>query len=233
MSPFPHGVVKPSQISLRSLVMPRGSISARSIILGVADVEDWELRKLSRYAPGSLDALCQCTNFTRKEIRAIYNGFKQDCPNGTVSKERFKDLYCGFFPLGDARTYSGHVFDTVDKAGEGSITFEQFLVAMSVISRGTFEEKITWVFNLYDINGDGYISPEEMLAIVTSIYEMLGRRAEPPIEEDTAQQHADRIFHKMDLNQDGLISFAEFQEVCKNDHEICKSMDIFGTALGI
>ena len=58
---------------------------------------------------------------------------------------------------------------------------------------------MTWVFNLYDINGDGYISPEEMLVIVTSIYEMLGRRAEPPVEDDTAQQHADRIFRVSDI----------------------------------
>ena len=90
----------PSESFLGFLEMPRGSISAKSIILGVADLEDWEFRRLSRYAPGSLDALCQCTKFTRKEIRAIYNGFKQDCPSGTVSKERFKDLYSGFFPLG-------------------------------------------------------------------------------------------------------------------------------------
>ena len=66
--------------------------------------------------------------------------------------------------------------------------------AMSVISRGSLDEKLRWVFNLYDINGDGYISPDEMLELVKSVYDMLGKRAEPPTEEDTAHEHADRIF---------------------------------------
>jgi Ca2+-binding EF-hand superfamily protein len=96
--------------------------------------------------------------------------------------------------VSDARTYSGHVFDTLDKNEDGNVTFEQFLVAMSVISRGSLEEKLRWVFNLYDINGDGFISPDEMEEIVKSVYEMLGKRVHPSIEDDTAQEHADRIF---------------------------------------
>ncbi|XP_055333119.1 Kv channel-interacting protein 1-like isoform X2 [Paramacrobiotus metropolitanus] len=194
------------------------------------DLEDWEqCRNLSR--PGSLDALCLTTRFTRKEIQAIYNGFKQDCPNGTVSKERFKELYSQFFPLGDARTYSGHIYDSLDKNSDGNVTFDQFIVTMSVMSRGTIDEKIRWIFNLYDLNGDGSISPEEMHIIVSSIYDMLGKRTYPPADEEYIQEHADRIFRKMDLNGDGVITFQEFQEVCRNDREIAKAMDLFDTVL--
>ncbi|OQV24631.1 putative Kv channel-interacting protein 1 [Hypsibius exemplaris] len=182
------------------------------------DLEEWETRR-SRYSPGSLNALCSSTKFSRKEIQAIYHGFKQDCPNGSVTKEKFKELYSQFFPLGDARTYSGHVYDTLDKNEDGNVTFEQFIVAMSVISRGSADEKLRWIFNLYDINGDGYISPDEMLEIVKSIYDMLGKRSHPSVDDDTAQDHADRIFRKMDLNDDGLVTFEEFQEVCKNQRK--------------
>lgn len=59
------------------------------------------------------------------------------------------------------------------------------------------EEKLQWIFGLYDLDGDGLISKEEMLDVVGSIYEMLGRYTQPQIVEphSAAREHVDRIFH--------------------------------------
>lgn len=38
----------------------------------------------------------------------------------------------------------------------------------------TITEKLHWIFNLYDIDGDGFISKNEMQIIVSAIYDMLG-----------------------------------------------------------
>ena len=73
-----------------------------------------------------------------------------------------------------------------------STEFVSFVV--SVIGKGSFDEKLRWVFNLYDLNGDGNISRDEMTEIVTSLYDMVGKKAFPLIDEDTAADHTERIF---------------------------------------
>ena len=42
----------------------------------------------------------------------------------------------------------------------GSIRFEDFVIGLSVLLRGSVIEKLNWAFNLYDINKDGYITKE-------------------------------------------------------------------------
>lgn len=46
---------------------------------------------------------------------------------------------------------------------------------LSTLSRGSIDEKLQWAFALYDINGDGYITRDEMTDIVTAIFELMGR----------------------------------------------------------
>nr|KAG5705223.1 hypothetical protein BaRGS_011249 [Batillaria attramentaria] len=170
------------------------------------DIDDLEMQVV-RYKPEGLDTLCRNTKFSRKELQIMYRGFKQECPTGIVNEETFKDIYAQFFPR------------------------EEFVMGLSVLSRGSLQERLQWAFSLYDINGDGIITKDEMLDIVTAIYEMMGRYTEPSIEENTAKEHVERVFQKMDLNRDGVISVEEFMDACRRDEIIIKGMSLFDTVL--
>lgn len=71
---------------------------------------------------------------------------------------------------------------------------QNFVQSLSILSRGSLDEKIRWAFNLYDINGDGCITREEMTDIVTAVYELMGKLAEPCIDDDTVKEKVDLLF---------------------------------------
>ncbi|XP_033757613.1 Kv channel-interacting protein 4-like isoform X3 [Pecten maximus] len=194
------------------------------------EFDDLEMQVV-RYKPEGLDTLCRNTKFSRKELQIMYRGFKQECPTGIVNEETFKEIYAQFFPQGDSSAYAHYVFNTFDHDRNGTISFEEFVMGLSVLSRGTLQERLQWAFSLYDINGDGIITKEEMNDIVSAIYEMMGRFSEPTVDETTARDHVDRVFQKMDLNKDGVISLEEFMDTCRRDENITKGMAIFDTVL--
>lgn len=41
----------------------------------------------------------------------------------------------------------------------------------------------------------------------------------------------DRVFHKLDLNQDGVITIEEFLEACLKDDLVTRSLQMFDTDL--
>ncbi|XP_037608740.1 calsenilin-like isoform X1 [Sebastes umbrosus] len=187
---------------------------------------DFEL-SMVRHQPEGLDQLQAQTQFTRKELQSLYRGFKNECPSGLVDEETFKTIYSQFFPQGDATTYAHFLFNAFDMDRSGSIRFEDFVIGLSVLLRGSVTEKLRWAFNLYDINKDGYVTKEEMMAIMTSIYDMMGRYTLPSVRDDSPYEHVEKFFQKMDRNRDGVVTIDEFIETCQKDENIMASMQLF------
>ncbi|XP_053812560.1 Kv channel-interacting protein 1 isoform X1 [Vidua chalybeata] len=167
------------------------------------------------HRPEGLEQLEAQTNFTKRELQVLYRGFKNECPSGVVNEETFKQIYAQFFPHGDASMYAHYLFNAFDTAQNGSVKFEDFVMALSILLRGTVHEKLRWTFNLYDINKDGYINKEEMMDIVKAIYDMMGKYTYPVLKEDAPRQHVEVFFQKMDKNKDGVVTLDEFIESCQ------------------
>lgn len=71
---------------------------------------------------------------------------------------------------------------------------QDFVTGLSILSRGSIDEKLRWTFSLYDINGDGCITREEMTDIVTAVYELMGKFSDPNMDHEGVREKVDRMF---------------------------------------
>ena len=103
------------------------------------------------------------------------------------------------------------IFDT---DGNDEVEFNEFISALSTFHSGGSEEKLKFVFRIYDIDGDGFISNGELFKVLKM---MVGDN----LNERQLQQLVDKTMLKADTDRDGKVSFDEFLAVVdseKHDH---------------
>ncbi|WFC94079.1 Calcium-binding protein NCS-1 [Malassezia furfur] len=181
----------------------------------------------SKLTPEQLTDLQKNTYFDRKELQQWYKGFMNDCPSGQLDRTEFARIYKQFFPFGDPAPLADYVFNVFDENKNGFIDFKEFICALSVTSRGRLDEKLRWAFQLYDIDGDGTITYQEMLTIVRAIYKMTGQMVKLPEDEDTPEKRVDKIFRVMDVDKNSELSFEEFKEGSKQDPSIVQALSLY------
>nr|XP_043637022.1 calmodulin-like protein 3 [Erigeron canadensis] len=99
-----------------------------------------------------------------------------------------------------------HMIDHIDTDGDGSVNMEEFerLYEMIMEERDE-EEDIKEAFNVFDKNGDGFITVDELRSVLTS----LGLRQGRTIED------CQLMVKKVDVDGDGMVNYAEFRQMMK------------------
>ncbi|CAE6514472.1 unnamed protein product [Rhizoctonia solani] len=186
--------------------------------------------KSSKLSPEQLAELQKNTHFDKKELQrwrvddGMHKGFLKDCPSGQLDKHAFSRIFKQLFPFGDPGQFADYMFNVFDNDKNGAIDFNEFIGGVSVTYRGRLDEKLKWAFQLYDIDGDGFITYDEMLQIVRSVYERDRHMAILPADEDTPEKRVDKIFRNMDRSKDSRLTYDEFVEGNKQDPIIAQSV---------
>lgn len=71
---------------------------------------------------------------------------------------------------------------------------KEFVFGLAILSRGSIEGKLKWIFSLYDVDGDGRLTFDDMLKVVSSVYNIIGSHAKPSYDEHVIKEHASEIF---------------------------------------
>jgi Ca2+-binding EF-hand superfamily protein len=56
-----------------------------------------------------------------------------------------------------------------DKKQIGEVDYEEFVCGLAVTCRGSWEEKVEFIFNIYDVHSVGAVSREELTALVSHL----------------------------------------------------------------
>ncbi|CAF4072728.1 unnamed protein product, partial [Rotaria magnacalcarata] len=149
------------------------------------------------------------------EIREWHAGFLRDCPNGRLDKKKFVEVYKQFYPHGKADNFCKLAFDTFDSNDDGTIDFDEFLLAISATSHGNLDDRLAVAFDMYDISDDGFIDQKELAKMITAMYDLVGETNRKG--DNDPKKRAIDIITRLDVGGDKKLNKHEFIAGCKND----------------
>lgn len=163
----------------------------------------------SSLPPQVVEELEDITAFSYSEINDLYRQFRHDCPDLQMTVTQFKRLYRDTFPNGNPDQFAEQVYKTFDTKSTGFIDFRQFLTTLSAQLKGSFEDKLKWLFGLYDADASGHITKEDLLHMITALHD-LNVGALLSQEHHGIAEIVEHIMKQADQNQDGKISLQDF-----------------------
>ncbi|XP_025327163.1 peroxisomal ATPase PEX1 isoform X2 [Canis lupus baileyi] len=162
-------------------------------------------------------------NFKKSEVECLIRLFHSLVERANVrlnnfglDRNAFRAILHSVFGMTDDMLMN-RVFFAFDKDNDNCINAKEWVKGLSVFLRGTFEEKLKFCFEVYYLNGDGYISQEE-------IFDMLKNS----LHQQSSEEETDEGIRELDYDNDGKISFADFEKAVKEDKLL---LEVFGPCL--
>ncbi|CAF0741727.1 unnamed protein product [Didymodactylos carnosus] len=162
-----------------------------------------------------IQVLITLTSFTREEVYEWHEKFLHDCPNGFMSRKQFVQMYKQLSPKGDAERFAKHVYRAFDLDKSGQVDFKEFIIGLSITSsNSTPKQKLQWIFNVFDIDGNGYLTRKECCEVVESIVRF---NSNDENTEELAKQRMMKIFNESDGNKHDQLTLNDFIRGCEKD----------------
>ncbi|KAK7160374.1 hypothetical protein R3I93_008121 [Phoxinus phoxinus] len=151
--------------------------------------------------------------------------FLNECPSGLITLHEFRRHFCNGTVGKESAEYAEQIFRTLDNNGDGVVDFREYVTAISMLIEGTTVEKLRWSFKLYDKDKDGAITRSEMLEIMQAVYKMSVAASLTKPNPLSAEECTNRIFVRLDKDNNAIISQDEFIEGALNDEWIREMLE--------
>jgi calcium-binding protein CML len=140
----------------------------------------------------------------KAELKRVFQMFDRDGDGSITKKELFDSLQnLGIHIPEDELTA---MIDKIDINGDGCVDIDEFggLYTAIMDEQQNEDEDIMEAFKVFDQNGDGFITVEELRSVLISLG-LKGRTL-----EDCKQ-----MISKVDKDGDGMVNFKEFKQMMR------------------
>uniref|UniRef100_A0ACD5YL74 Uncharacterized protein n=1 Tax=Avena sativa TaxID=4498 RepID=A0ACD5YL74_AVESA len=145
------------------------------------------------------------------ELRKVFQMFDKNGDGQIIKKELGESLKnLGIYIPDDELDAT---MGKIDTNGDGCVDVQEFgLLYRSIIGegadgvrKGDYEEGMREAFDVFDQNGDGYITVEELRSVLASLGLKQGRTVE----------ECRQMLSKVDADGDGRVDFKEFKQMMR------------------
>lgn len=187
-----------------------------------------EANSKSKLSSENLTELITTTDFSSSEIQSIYRDFQKTSKEDShIDKKEFTKIISKYFPQCDAPQIAEQIFQVYinDMTKDGKLHFREFLVGMSLSLRASSVETLRNLFNLYDVDRNGDISIDELQKMTRAMQKYMRKNQGMSVTKNLS---AEETFKLLDLNDDGRVTFEEFQGAIQHNPDL---MNILNCAL--
>jgi len=166
------------------------------------------------------------TYLTRSEIySAVYRfrSYVHSTDGGTRwttrSRYQFKDV-CKVPEL-EVNPFSDRLCKVFSSKKDEQLSFEDYLDMLSVLSpRAPLQTKAMYAFRVFDFDEDDVLSRDDLTMLINRL---IGGNQLEPYSVDSV---VDKILKESDLDQDGVVSYPEFEHIIKKSPDFISSFTI-------
>jgi len=161
--------------------------------------------------------LSKVTPFKREELEKLFDEFtklsKRADGNYFIGVDELGEILSRLLPnwVAKSKRKSGAktmdpTFQLFDLNKDGKIEYRELVICLATLFKGSREEKLKVLFDVYDANGDQVLEKKELTAMFEEITKMVfGTKSDP--------SGIEKAFNTLDSNKDGFLSFEEFKQV--------------------
>ncbi|XP_014239215.1 EF-hand calcium-binding domain-containing protein 1-like isoform X2 [Cimex lectularius] len=151
-------------------------------------------------------------------ILLIYYKMTQGAP---IARPEFRNFIHNVFGI-SRQDIVERIFSALDEPNSPGLEPQAFVILLSIFTRGSLDDKIDFVFQVYDSMCLGYIGREAMTKLLVPT--LLTRRQEHEAVENAIDM-VDLLMRKLDTDKHGRLSYTAFRENVKKSPAL---LELFG-----
>ncbi|XP_015188780.1 PREDICTED: EF-hand calcium-binding domain-containing protein 1-like [Polistes dominula] len=159
------------------------------------------------------------THFNYREVEALSVIYRKVLSiSGPMTRSVFRDIFHSGLDFTEniRHLLIDRIFSTIDKTTSLQIRMGDWIEALSIILRGSLDERIHFAYKVYDLLKTNRLKKEQMFPLMRGCLIAYSPDEDP---DDGVKDLIDLVIKKIDIDRDGYVSEEDFCTAVKEKGE--------------